>query len=78
MKSKDDKLKTGRRDALKTLGLGSAALFSGGIGNITSAQAASQGTLQKPPVGLPPIKIKSNPHERLDNPRNDKVVMEER
>ena len=59
MKSKDDKLKTGRRDALKTLGLGSAALLTGGLGNISSAQAASQGTLQKPPAGLPPIKIKS-------------------
>jgi mannonate dehydratase len=49
----------GRREALKKIGLGTAALFAaGGMGNI-SAQTKPQIDLQKPPVGLPPIKIKS-------------------
>jgi mannonate dehydratase len=59
MKTKREKLVTGRRDALKTLGLGSAVLFSGGFGNLASAQALQQEKLNKPPVGLPPVKIKS-------------------
>jgi mannonate dehydratase len=59
MESKNGKLNVGRRQALKTFGLSSAAFLAGGLGNYSSAQANSQGTLQKPPAGLPPIKIKS-------------------
>jgi len=59
MKFKKDKFNTGRRDALKTLGIGSAALLTGGLGNISAAQAEQQEKLQKPPAGLPPLKIKS-------------------
>ncbi len=59
MKTKKEKLVTGRRDALKTLGLGSAALLSGGFGNLTSEQAQQQEKLNKPPEGLPQVKIKS-------------------
>lgn len=59
MKSKEKKLNTNRRDALKILGLGSAALFTGGLGNVAFAQTGTQASMQKPPAGLPPIKIKS-------------------
>jgi mannonate dehydratase len=59
MKSKESKLNQGRRDALKTLGLGSAGLLAGGLGNISAAPGDSQGISQRPPAGLPPIKIKS-------------------
>lgn len=54
---KKDKLFTSRRDAIKTLGLGSAAMFSSGL--ITPEQAQQQEKLNKTPVGLAPIKIKS-------------------
>ena len=47
MKTKKEKLVTGRRDALKTLGLGSAALLSGGFGNITAEQAQQQETTKQ-------------------------------
>jgi mannonate dehydratase len=59
MRSKEDKINTGRRNALKILGLGSAALFTGGLGNISSAQTGQQQQMNKGPAGLPPIKIKS-------------------
>jgi len=59
MESKEDKINTGRRNALKILGLGSAAMFTGGLGNISSAQTVQQQQLNKAPAGLPPIKIKS-------------------
>ena len=44
---KEDKFVTGRRDALKTIGLGSAALLTGGLGNDTSGQATQKETLMK-------------------------------
>jgi mannonate dehydratase len=56
---KEDKFITGRRDALKTIGLGSAALLTGGLGNDASGQATQKETLMKTPAGLAPIKIKS-------------------
>jgi mannonate dehydratase len=64
---------TNRRDLVKTLGLGSAALFSGGL--ISEPQAVQQEKLNKPPVGLPPVKItnvkaiavKSSPEGRGSN-----------
>jgi mannonate dehydratase len=59
MKSKEKKLNTNRRDALKILGLGSASLFTGGLGNVASAQTGALASMQKPPAGLPPVKIKS-------------------
>ncbi len=59
MKTKGEKLVTGRRNVLKTLGLGSAAILAGGFSNISGGQAQQQEKLNKPPVGLPPIKIKS-------------------
>jgi mannonate dehydratase len=34
-------------------------MVTGGFGNISSEQAQIQENIQKPPVGLPPIKIKS-------------------
>jgi len=54
-----DKLNSSRRNALKMMGLGSAALLAGGFRNTISAQTPVQANLQKPPVGLPPLKIKS-------------------
>jgi hypothetical protein len=36
MKAKDNKIITGRRDALKLLGLGSASIFMGEFGRIPS------------------------------------------
>ena len=39
MKPIKNQLITGRRDALRLLGLGSAALFTGGLGNISTSQA---------------------------------------
>lgn len=59
MKSSNHPTDKGRRNALKILGLGSAALLAGGFRHVASAQAPSAGNLMKPPVGLPPIKIKS-------------------
>jgi mannonate dehydratase len=59
MKAIENKLLTGRRDVLKLLGLSSAALISGGFGNISSAQAKVMDNMQKAPAGLPPVKIKS-------------------
>ncbi|MCE5346516.1 MAG: hypothetical protein LLG13_09545 [Bacteroidales bacterium] len=59
MKTTEDHLVTGRRNALKILGLGSAALFTGGFRDVSSAHSITQDTLQKPPVGLSPVKIKS-------------------
>jgi mannonate dehydratase len=60
MKKKDKQITTGRRDALKMLGLGSAAVVTGGFRNITSEEeAVKQDTMQKPPAGLPSVKIKS-------------------
>jgi hypothetical protein len=59
MKKKEKQLLTGRRDAIKMFGLGSAAIFSGSLGNISSAQAQVQENIQKPPQGLAPIMIKS-------------------
>jgi mannonate dehydratase len=50
---------TSRRDVVKTLGLGSAAMLSGGLSNISEAQMEEQQKLSRPPAGLPPIKIKS-------------------
>jgi mannonate dehydratase len=59
MKTKKIKLVTGRRDALKTLGLGSAALISGGFSNINSEQTQQQEKLNTPPPGMPSLKIKA-------------------
>jgi mannonate dehydratase len=59
MKTKKENLLTGRRNVLKTLGLGSAALLSGGFSNMPSEQVQQQEKLNKPPAGLPPLKIKS-------------------
>ena len=59
MKTKGNNLNTNRRDALKILGLGSAALFTGGLVNDASAQTGTMASMQKPPAGLPPVKIKS-------------------
>ena len=59
MKTKGVNLNTNRRDALKVLGLGSAALFNGGFGNFSETQAKLQDTLTKSPIGLPQVKIKS-------------------
>lgn len=50
---------TGRRDALKILGLGSAAGLLGVLGDVSLAQAQRMEDLQKPPQGLPPVKVKS-------------------
>lgn len=54
-----NRLVTGRRDALKILGLGSTALLSGGLYNTAFAQVQKNGNLMSPPVGLPTLKIKS-------------------
>ncbi len=54
-----NQLNNSRRNALKMMGLGSAALLAGGFRNTISAQTPVQNNLQKPPVGLPPLKIKS-------------------
>jgi mannonate dehydratase len=59
MKTPKHQLVTGRRNALKILGLSSAAVLSGGLNNILSGQAQQQQNLQNPPAGLPPVKIKS-------------------
>lgn len=59
MKKINNQLDNGRRNALKMLGLGSAALLTGGFRNGSTVQAQIPGNLMKPPVGLPPIKIKS-------------------
>jgi mannonate dehydratase len=59
MKTKVKQFDKGRRNVLKLLGISSAALATGTIGNITNAQVQQQESLKKPPVGLPPIKIKS-------------------
>ncbi len=54
-----DNTGTSRRNVLKTLGLGSAAMMAGGLGDLSEAQAVQQEKLSKPPVGFAPIKIKS-------------------
>ncbi|MCJ7449345.1 MAG: bifunctional D-altronate/D-mannonate dehydratase [Bacteroidales bacterium] len=59
MKTTGHQLVTGRRNALKILGLSSAAFLTGGFRNISSAPVQGQESLNKPPTGLPPIKIKS-------------------
>jgi mannonate dehydratase len=59
MKNKNEKFVTGRRDALKTIGLGSAALLSGGLNNLAEEQAQKNEQLNKAPAGLPPLKIKA-------------------
>ncbi len=41
MKTKEKKLMIGRRNAVKMLGLSSAALFTSGFGNVSSARAKS-------------------------------------
>jgi mannonate dehydratase len=46
-----------RRNALKILGLGSAALMTTGFGRDSFAQVPEN--IMKPPVGLPPVKIRS-------------------
>jgi mannonate dehydratase len=56
---KKELLITGRRNALKMLGLGSAALFTGGFKNELSAKSPVKDNLRTPPAGLPPLKIKS-------------------
>ena len=56
---KKDNTGTSRRNVLKTLGLGSAAMMAGGLGNLSEAKAEQQEKLSKPPVGLPPVKIKN-------------------
>jgi uncharacterized protein (DUF362 family) len=50
MKPADDKLTIGRRNALKILGAGSAALFAGGFGNIPSAESLEMMSKKKPVV----------------------------
>lgn len=59
MKNSKHQTDNGRRNALKMMGLGSAAFLTGGLGNFSPAYAQVQDNLNKPPVGLPPIKIKS-------------------
>ncbi len=59
MKNSKHQTDNGRRNALKMMGLGSAAFLTGGLGNLSPAQASVQENLNKPPAGLPPIKIKS-------------------
>lgn len=59
MKSKENKSLLGRRDAVKTIGLGSAAMVSGGFGNFNEEQTIQKERLNKPPAGLPPVKVKS-------------------
>lgn len=59
MKSKEKQLIMSRRNVLKTLGAGSAAVLSGKLPDISEAHAQQQNTASKPPVGLPPVKIKS-------------------
>jgi len=48
MKTKENQLAMGRRDAVKILGLGSAALFTGVSGNMPSARAKEAGTVKRP------------------------------
>jgi uncharacterized protein (DUF362 family) len=48
MKTAENKLVTGRRNAIKILGFGSAALFTGVLGNISSAVANEIGNEKKP------------------------------
>jgi len=50
---------TGRRDALKTIGLGSAAMLSEALKIFLIQKAQQKEKISKPPAGLPPIKIKS-------------------
>ena len=50
MKTLNNQLVTDRRNALKILGLSSAALFTGAFGNITEAQAAEMVKPKKPVV----------------------------
>jgi len=59
MKPTHNKSLTGRREALKILGMGSAALAAGGLINVSAAPNVSNESMQKPPAGLPPVKIKS-------------------
>jgi mannonate dehydratase len=59
MKTKKNQFTTGRRDAIKMLGLSSAAIITEGFGNISSGHEQQQENLRKPPKGLPPVKIKS-------------------
>ena len=53
MKKSNEKFVTGRRDALKVLGFGSAGIVSGNWGLKSPALAETD------PKGLPPLKIKS-------------------
>jgi uncharacterized protein (DUF362 family) len=50
MKKTESKLNIGRRDALKMFGIGSAALFTGVLGNFQPVQATETGKVLKPPV----------------------------
>ncbi len=59
MTKRINNIATSRRDMVKTLGLGSAALFSGGLKDISESHAEQKEKLNKPPVGLPPVKIKN-------------------
>jgi mannonate dehydratase len=60
MKTSGDKTNSGRRNALKILGLGSAAIFTGGFGNTSMAQQVQEKEKIKRALnGLPSVKIKS-------------------
>ena len=50
MKTSEDKSVIGRRNALKILGLGSAALFTGILGDMPSAEANGIGSVKKNPL----------------------------
>ena len=75
MKSTENKHVTSRREALKIMGLSSAALTAGGLGKLYPAAPETQSSIQKAPAGLPPLKIKnvkaigvkSNPEGRGSN-----------
>ncbi len=56
MNKKTNQSRLDRRDAMKFLGLGSAAGLMGMLGGTSTAQARD---IHQPPKGLPPIKIKS-------------------
>jgi mannonate dehydratase len=55
----NDKSNITRRNTLKMMGLGSAALITRGFRDLAKGQSPVQDNVNKPPVGLPPIKIKS-------------------
>jgi mannonate dehydratase len=59
MKSTNHHLDKSRRNALKMIGLGSAAFLTGGFRSAAAINPQVQDNLQKSQGGLPPIKIRS-------------------